>query len=77
MTITTTEALASLLPGFEFTLVDDQYDSIVWVKEPKTKPTLEEIEAEKTNLINRQIAARQSVLDKLGLTEEELKAVLG
>ena len=37
--ITTTEALASLLPNVEFTLIDDSYDSVIWVKEPKVKPT--------------------------------------
>jgi hypothetical protein len=84
MIITTTEALASLLPGVEFTLIDDQYDSVIWTNEPANKPTPADIENAKNvleqNLINsaaQRADAKAALLERLGITEDEAKLLIG
>jgi hypothetical protein len=83
MIITTTEALASLLPGVEFTLIDDHYDSVIWTNEPANKPTFADIENAKNllkqNLINsatQRATAKAALLERLGITADEAALLL-
>jgi hypothetical protein len=69
--------------GFEWTLNGDEYTGLTWLSDTP-RPTQEEldslwdttvamIEQEK---IDRQ-AARQALLDRLGITEDEARMLLG
>jgi hypothetical protein len=69
--------------GFEWTLNGDEYSGLTWLSDtPKPsqeeldalwETTLQMIEQEK---IDRQ-AARQALLDRLGITEDEARMLLG
>ena len=69
--------------GKEWHLVGNDYEGLTWL-EPQGKPseaTLESLWAEvQTIVANKQTAkdvARQAVLDKLGLTQDEAQLLLG
>jgi hypothetical protein len=46
-----TDALLSLVPGAQWSIIDEDYDSLVWSEgNTQTKPTLEEVQAEVARL---------------------------
>jgi hypothetical protein len=78
------EALSSLCPGSEWTLVGDDYADLIWLSQD-IAPTATEIEAEIAALPIRKQQAIEAVqaakataeakLAVLGLTAEDLKAL--
>lgn len=76
--------IQSLRPGKEFTMFDDDLSTIVWNEQEVITPTQEEIDAARIALEAKEIsdkaeaeAKRQALLDKLGITEEEARLLLG
>jgi hypothetical protein len=77
------EALVILAPGAQWILSGDNYSEIQWLCDCP-KPTAEQVTnkiadlpAIKTAEKETKTAARQSVLNRLGLTEEEAQLILG
>lgn len=78
-------AIQSLRPDAEFTMTDDDPQTVIWHTEGVTTPTQQEINAEIKRLEEAEAAAiiakadaKASALSKLqalGLTEEEAKAL--
>jgi hypothetical protein len=78
-----TKALLSLCPEADWSLTGDDYENIIWNSQT-IKPTLAELEAEITALPSKEAAlknahetARKAILDRLGLTLDEAKILLG
>ena len=81
------QAISSLKPNSEFTFYGEDYLSIKWFKLEGEAPTLEEVEQEvqtqkilfETKEEQRQAAknSAQIKLKALGLTELEIKALIG
>jgi hypothetical protein len=79
------KAIQSLRPNAEFTMTDDDPQTVIWHTEGVTTPTQQEINAEIKRLEEAEAAdivaradAKASALSKLqalGLTEEEAKAI--
>jgi len=76
------EALNSLVPNAKWQLTGDDYSDINWID--GDKPTVEELQNEIELLPQRKAAKqaeaaakRQALLDRLGITEEEAKLLLG
>ena len=79
------KAIQSLRPNAEFTMNNDDLNTIIWHTQGVTTPTAEEIAAEITrleaadsNAVQAKESARQSALAKLtaiGLSEEEIAAL--
>ena len=70
-------------PNTEWTLNGDEYSGLTWLSDTE-KPTQEELDAlwEPTLALIEQekadkAAARQALLDRLGLTEDEARMLLG
>lgn len=79
-----TLALQQLRPGAEFTYKNDDYATIEWHKlegEPPTQAevngAIEEIKAKEAQGQAEAAAKREALLDRLGITEEEAKLLLG
>ena len=80
------KAIKKINPNAEFSINNDSYDEITWLNgtTPISKediqaqiPTVEaEIEQEKQNAETKKASGKQKLLD-LGLTEEEVKALIG
>jgi len=80
------EAILKINPQAQITVNDEDINSIVWhngtnpipVADIQAQlPTVEaEIEQEKQDAINKKASGKQKLLD-LGLTEEEVKALIG
>jgi hypothetical protein len=77
-------ALKATYPTAEFTISDNDAKTLDWHSEDLPKPSAKEIEAAVANydtlLATRNSekeAARKAVLDKLGLTADEVAALLG
>jgi hypothetical protein len=79
------EALASMHSGqwFGFSSKDQSYATLIVHDSSITKPTEAEVNAKiqelkdaETNAINKKASGKQKLLD-LGLTEEEVKALIG
>lgn len=77
------EVLQYMNPTAEFVLTNNDLDSIIWHTSGIITPSLEEIEAANEDMIADKEskradkeAARQAVLSKLGLTAEEVAALL-
>ncbi len=75
--------LSANYAGAQWTLDGDTYDGLTWL-DSTPKPTQAELDAQweevQTELANKainKISARQAVLDKLGLTADEVAALLG
>ena len=69
--------------GSQWTLNGDEYDGLTWLSDTP-KPTQEELDAlwEPTLALIEQekadkTAARQALLDRLGITEDEARMLLG
>lgn len=81
------QAISSLRPNSEFTFYGEDYSSIQWIKLDGEPPSLEEVEQEvqnqktlfETKQEQRQAAknSAQIKLQALGLTELEIKALIG
>jgi hypothetical protein len=69
--------------GKEWTLNGDTYDGLTWLSDgaKPSKSVLDglwsEVQAEIASEADAKVAARQAVLDKLGLTAAEVAALLG
>lgn len=70
-------------PNTEWTLNGDEYSGLTWLSDTE-KPTQEELDAlwEPTLAMIEQekadkTAARQALLDRLGITEDEARMLLG
>jgi hypothetical protein len=80
------EAITALRPNTHWHLIGDTLDGLVWEDEEQTAPTQEEVDAKLVELEAEVEAAKvakeeayQSALTKLsalGLTEEEVQAII-
>jgi hypothetical protein len=77
-------AIQKLCPGAEYTMTNDDYETIEWVKIDTAAPSSDEIKkaVEEAKIRfkveqNNRNTARQALLDRLGITEEEAKLLLG
>ena len=77
------EAIKHLAPQAEWTLSGNDYNDIVWLSD-SSKPSLTEIEAEIALIPIRKEQAkaakeheRAALLERLGITEEEARLLLG
>lgn len=77
------EAITALRPDAHWYMVGNTLDGLVWEDEEQTAPTQEEVDAklieleaelEATKVAN--VAQKAAILERLGLTEDELKVVL-
>lgn len=78
------QAIRELAPGAEYTFTDTDLDSIVWIVEPSTIPTkkaitdkVKQIEANELAEIESKAAAKTALLERLGITAEEARLLLG
>ena len=76
------DVLSMLIPDGGWVIYGDDYDSIKWIEcEPITKQEFEAgfaaVDAWKAEQQAEAAAKRQALLDKLGITEEEAKLLLG
>ena len=69
-------ALNNLRPNSEWTLIGDDYSEIIWLDETQSKPTFEEITEEIANQSNKPAPTIEEKLASIGLSLDELKAVL-
>ncbi len=53
MGFTISGILHTLFPNTEFTIINDDYDTLLWFDTSKTKPTLDEINTKRTELENQ------------------------
>jgi hypothetical protein len=79
-----TRAIRLLKPTAEFSIVDSDYSTIKWDvlegDEPTQAQINEAIERVKSNEITEaetKATQRQAILDRLGLTEDEARLLLG
>lgn len=73
-------ALESLRPKAQWSIHGKSYADVVWLDEDTVPPTEEEIQAEIVRLQNKELTDKeeaQAKLAKLGLTTDDLKALLG
>jgi hypothetical protein len=78
------KAIHKLKPNSEFRFENDDYSTIEWIVIDGDAPTQKEIDAalkqvvkdEKAEIEQREIQ-RQAILDRIGLTADELKTILG
>ena len=73
------KALKSLRPGKEFTYDNDDLATVRWNDETVSTPTQAEVDAELARLEQEEInkkAAAEAKLEALGLTAEDIKALL-
>jgi hypothetical protein len=78
------QAIKKLHPEAEFSLIDDDYSTIKWDVLEGDAPTKKEIDAAIKQIkvdeiaeVKAKEAARQSILDRIGLTADEAKLLLG
>jgi hypothetical protein len=83
MSIDYSKILIRKFAGQEWTLNGDEYSGLTWLSDtPKpTKAKLDGLWNEVKNEIDAELAAkiiqRQAILDRLGLTADEAKLILG
>tara|TARA_Y100001980_G_C14169844_1_gene45293 strand:- start:80 stop:451 length:372 start_codon:yes stop_codon:yes gene_type:complete len=53
MGFTISGILHTMCPNTEFTIINDDYDTLLWFDTSKTKPTLDEINTKRTELENQ------------------------
>jgi hypothetical protein len=77
------QILGQKYKGSEWTLNGDEYDGLTWLSET-TKPTKKELDdlwlEVKSNIkteADAKAAQRQAILNRLGITEEEARILLG
>jgi hypothetical protein len=78
------KAIKHLKPSAEFVLNDGNYETIKWIVLDGEAPTFAELEAAHLEVEAVEEAAkaeiivkRQAILDRLGITEQEAKLLLG
>jgi hypothetical protein len=76
-------AIHKLKPNAQFAFTEDDYSTIEWIELDGTAPTqaeidkaIAEVKAEETAAANALDAKKQEVLAKLGLTPDEVAALL-
>jgi hypothetical protein len=79
-----TEVLKFLCPDVQWSMSNDDFDTITWInvdKAPITKKQFEDgfakYDAWKAKQDADKAAERQAILDRIGLTADELKMILG
>jgi len=84
MTIHLADAIKSLRPSSQFSFTDDNYSTIQWDVLEGKAPTQAEIDAEieriKISKVSEEadkVAAKAALLERLGITAEEAKLLLG
>jgi hypothetical protein len=78
------KAIRSLKPNAEFVFIDDDYSTIKWDVLEGTAPTQAEIDAEIVKIKAQEeaekaakAADKAALLEKLGISEDEAKLLLG
>lgn len=78
------KAIKSLRPTAQFSFIEADYSSIKWDVLEGEAPTdkelaaaLENIKAAEAEALNAKLAARESLLQKIGITAEEAALLLG
>jgi hypothetical protein len=79
-----TKAIYSISPEAEFSYENDDYSTINWIVEPKTIPTQADIDAAIIKVKEDEAKAeathalkKAELLEKLGISKEELILLLG
>ena len=77
------EAIWYLRPEAQFTFINDDYETIEWIKLEGTAPSkaeinaaIEEINAQKAENEINNAAAKAALLNRLGITADEAKLLL-
>lgn len=73
------DAIKFIRPGSDFTMQEDDLQTLIWLDENTKKPTITEINKAKESLtsINQSKAqAKADLLARLGITEDEAKLLL-
>jgi ribosomal protein S4 len=77
-------AIRKLRPNSEFVISDNDYSTINWIKLEGEAPTqkevdaaIKEVKADEVSEIKAKEIQRQAILDRLGLTADELQTILG
>lgn len=77
------KAIAKLRPNAQYSFIEDDYSSIEWSVLEGNAPTLEEIEdavaaiaIEEADKAEADAAAREALLNRLGITADEAKLLL-
>lgn len=75
--------LTNNFPGEVWTLDGEEYSGLTWLSD-STKPTKKQLDALWESTVNKiqgdkaaAAQAKQAILDRLGITEEEAKLILG
>jgi hypothetical protein len=83
MTLHIAEAITALRPDAHWYMVGNTLDGLVWEDEEQTAPTQEEIDVKLVELETEleaakvaKVAQKAAILERLGLTEDELRVVL-
>ena len=78
------KAIFKLRPNAEFSYINDDYSSVKWDVLEGDAPTAKEVEdaikaikAEEAKELEVKAAAKAALLERLGITEEEAKLLLG
>jgi hypothetical protein len=78
------KAIYKLKPTAEFSFTEDDYSTIKWDVLEGKAPTqkqiddaIEQIKADEITQEQTKAAAKQAILDRIGLTADELKTILG
>jgi hypothetical protein len=81
---TSSEVLNFLCPGVEWAMTDDDFDTVIWINVNEAPITKSEFKAgfakyenSKKAEAEAKAAARQAILDRIGLTADEAKLLLG
>jgi hypothetical protein len=78
------EAIRKLKPKSQFTFTDDDYSSIQWIVLEGEAPTqaeidvaIEEVKEEELQTLTDKESAKAALLERLGITAEEAKLLIG
>lgn len=79
-----TRAIRRLRPDSEFAYENNDYSTIIWVKLEGNAPTqdeivaaIEQVKADEIAEAEAKAAQKAALLDRLGITEDEAKLLLG
>ena len=73
----TTRAIRELRPGAQFVITAGDLENIHWDVLEGNPPTVAEIRQKEIEIENAIAAKRQALLDKLGITEDEARLLIG
>ena len=78
------KAIKKLKPNAEFTFTEDDYSTIQWIVLESKAPTqaeiddaIKQVKADEITEAATKATQRQAILDRLGLTEDEARLLLG